>query len=231
MKMHILCGVLLAAGAALAGGVSSRTVSAYLDNGDMPAARVVDANGTVTVVLAGEWFGSGACELLVDGVPVAASGGAAQTYALPGVDGTWRTYRVALKSAEGEVERLVTLYPSADFTCTMHHLSVKNCFLESSPAGTLRKVPFAMAVPVAWSGLWSEGADMAVVTLYAGRGTGGVRLAELVNSEGNGEGTYALGSPAAPLHSGHYTLTHFDGVETLTAYLRVSSGGTIFTLR
>ena len=231
MKWMVFCYATFGACAAMAGGLSSRTVCAYLDNGEMPAARVVGEGGTVSLVLAGEWFGSGACELLVDGVSVASSDGSAITYALAGAESTWRTYRITLKSAEGEIERLVTLYPWAGFACSMHHMSVKNDLLDSSPAGTPRKVPFGKAVPVAWSGLWNEGADRSVVTLYAGHGTGGAKLAVPVEVDEVAEGECAVGPNAPPMPSGDYTLTHFDGVETLTAYLRVNSGRMVFTIR
>lgn len=231
MKWMVFCYATFGACAAMAGGLSSRTVCAYLDNGEMPAARVVGEGGTVSLVLAGEWFGSGACELLVDGVSVASSDGSAITYALAGAESTWRTYRITLKSAEGEIERLVTLYPWAGFVCSMHHMSVKNDLLDSSPAGTPRKVPFGKAVPVAWSGLWNEGADRSVVTLYAGHGTGGAPLAVPVEVDEVAEGECAVGPKAPPMPSGDYTLTHFDGVETLTAYLRVNSGRMVFTIR
>ena len=227
-----LClSAMAAVSTAVAGGMASLTVRAYLDNCDMPAARVVDANGASPIELAGAWFGSGSCELLVDGVVVASSSGSQQTYSLPGADGTWRSYRVTLRSAEGETEKIITLYPSADFTCSLHRLTVRKTFLDSAPPGTVRKIAFGAPVPVAWSGLWSDGADRAVVRLYAGRGTDGTMLVEPVNSEGAAEGCIQLLSGTAPLASGLYTLTHFDGVETLTAYLGIRSGGTIFTLR
>ena len=231
MKRMLFCYATFAVCAAMAGGLSSLTVGAYLDNNEIPAARVVDANGMAMMVIAGEWFDSGACELLVDGVLAATSDGAAQTYALAGAEGTWRTYRVTLRSAEGVLEKLVTLFPSANFSCSLHRLSVKNDFLDSAPAGTVRKIAFGETVPVAWSGMWNDGADGAAVVLYAGRGTGGTMLGRLVDEAGTDEGICKLASKTSPLPSGHYTLTHFDGVETLTAYLSVRSGGTVFTMR
>ena len=45
MKWMVFCYATFGACAAMAGGLSSRTVCAYLDNGEMPAARVVDSNG------------------------------------------------------------------------------------------------------------------------------------------------------------------------------------------
>ena len=112
----------------------------------------------------------------------------------------------------------------------MHSLSREGNMLDSHPAGTIRKVRFGMEIPVAWSTMWSEGAEGVSVSLYSGIGADGEKLNGLAE-DGPGEGIFALVSKLAPLKSGLYTLTHFDGVETLTAYLSVRSGGTVVVLR
>lgn len=209
-----------------AAGLSSLTVGGYFDNNAAPSVRFSE-NGTASVVLAGEWFDSGVCELLVDGVAVASSSGTAYEYSLSGLDDTWRTYRLTLKSDECETTRFITFCPSeADFSRSLHNLSIGECFLDSRPAGTVRKVKFSETVPVAWSGIWNDGAEGAVVNLYAGYGTGGTNLGALVSVEGAREGVYPFSPSALSLVLGDvYTITHFDGIETLTAYFRAVGDG------
>jgi hypothetical protein len=216
---------------ATAGSLSSLSVAAYHDNSEGVAARVVDGDGAVSISLAGDWFKSGECELFVDGVRVATSDGALSFYSLEGAEDTWKSYYVTLKSEEGEISKVVTLFPSAGYKCAMHSLSREGNMLDSHPAGTIRKVRFGMEIPVAWSTMWSEGAEGVSVSLYSGYGAAGEKLNELVDVDGQGEGIFVLASKVAPLKSGLYTLTHFDGVETLTAYLSVRSGGTVVVLR
>ena len=212
-------------------GLSSMTVGPqHFDTHATPLGRAVDGEGYVPVTFAGSWFESGACELYVDGVLVGSSAGALQTNLLAGAEGTWRTYRVTLKSVEGEQTKLITIFPYQGYRCEAHSISAAADFLDARPAETVRKVPIDKPLPVAWSGSWTNGADRAVVRVYAGIGTEGEVVGEIVNSEGTGEGVYSLTPGLARMVSGKYTLTHYDGVETLYAYLSVR-GGTCVILR
>lgn len=212
-------------------GLSSMTVGPrHFDTHATPLGRAVDGDGHVPVTFAGSWFESGACELYVDGVLSGSSSGAVQTNLLEGAEGTWRTYHVTLKSAEGELTKIITVYPYAGYVCPVHSLSARADFLDARPAGTVRKVRFDKTIPVTWSGAWTNEADRAVVRLYGGVGTNGTLVAELVDSEGRGEGEYTLSPLAAQLPVGRYTLTHFDGVETLFANLKIS-GGAVMIVR
>ena len=233
-KWGELCLALVAIMAVLsasAGGLSSLTVGPqHFDTHTTPLGRAVDGEGSVPVTFAGSWFESGACELYVDGVLVGTSSGALQTNLLAGAEGTWCTRRVTLKSLEGERTKLITIFPYQGYRCVEHTMSVGADFLDARPAGTVRKVKIDKSLPVAWSGSWTNGADRAVVRVYAGIGTEGALVGELVNSEGTDEGIYSLTPGLARMVSGRYTLTHYDGVETLYAYLSVR-GGTCVILR
>ena len=212
-------------------GLSSMTVGPrHFDTHATPLGRVVDGDGHVPVTFAGSWFESGACELYVDGVLSGSSSGAVQTNLLEGAEGTWRTYHVTLKSAEGELTKIITVYPYAGYVCPVHSISARADFLDARPSGTVRRVRFDKTIPVTWSGAWTNEADRAVVRLYGGVGTNGTLVAELVDSEGRGEGEYTLSPLAAQLPVGRYTLTHFDGVETLFANLKIS-GGAVMIVR
>ena len=230
-----LCFALVAIMEALsasAGGLSSLTVGPqHFDTHETPIGRAVDDQGYVPVTFAGDWFESGACELYVDGVLVGTSSGALQTNLLAGVEGTWCTRRVTLKSLDGEQTKLITIFPYQGYRCVEHNMSVGADFLDARPAGTVRKVKIDRPLPVAWSGSWTNGADRAVVRVYAGIGTEGALVGELVNSEGTEEGVYSLTPGLARMKTGKYTLTHYDGVDMLHAYLDVRGGGTCFILR
>jgi hypothetical protein len=223
---------IMAALSASAAGLSSLTVGPqHFDTHATPIGRAVDDQGFVPVTFAGDWFESGACELYVDGVLVGTSSGALQTNLLAGVEGTWCTRRVTLKSLDGEQTKLITIFPYQGYRCVEHNMSVGADFLDARPAGTVRKVKIDKPLPVAWSGNWTNGADRAVVRVYAGIGTEGALVGELVNSEGTEEGVYSLTPGLARMKTGKYTLTHYDGVDTLNAYLDVRGGGTCFILR
>lgn len=212
-------------------GLSSMTVGPrHFDTHATPLGRAVDGDGHVPVTFAGSWFESGACELYVDGVLSGSSSGAVQTNLLEGAEGTWRTYHVTLKSAEGELTKIITIYPYAGYVCPVHSISARAGFLDARPAGTVRRVRFDKTIPVTWSGAWTNEADRAVVRLYSGADTNGTLVAELVNSEGRGEGEYTLSPFAAQLLPGLYTLTHFDGVDTLFAYMKIC-GGAVMIVR
>ena len=67
--------------------------------------------------------------------------------------------------------------------------------------------------------------------LYSGQTASGDPVATLVTHEGRDEGAYGLSKAGLSLSSGDYTLTHFDGVEMLTAYLRIVDAGFILLFR
>lgn len=222
---------LLAIPAVFGGSLSTMQVSGYFDNHSAPVPYAVDGSESVSVVFAGDWFESGGCDLYVDGELVAQSSGSVQTYALPVVPGMYRAYELVLKAGEAEERRFVTVFPYAGFTCSMHTMDVYHEFLDARPAGTVRKINPVDTMKIAWSGLWNEGADRSVVTLYRGKGTDGECLGELVDVEGVEEGVYRLCPDAAHLEPGRYTLTHFDGTETLVAYLGVKGIGFVVIVR
>ena len=232
MKRTIFsCVVALAVMSAMAGSLSSMSVTAYHDNGNSAGPRVVDENGAISIDFAGEWFDSGECELFVDGVRVATSDGELTSYILEGAEGTWKSYHVTLKSDAHEISKVVTLFPFAGYSCSLHSLSQDGNMLDTHPAGTVRKIRFGTEIPVAWSTMWNEGAEGAEVALYSGFGTDGEKLNDVIGVNAPGEGVCVIASKTAPLKSGRYTLTHFDGTETLTAYLSIRSGGTVVVLR
>ena len=209
---------------ASAGGLSSLTVDGcLLDNHPAPAVRFVNADKMVPIVFAGEWFNSGECELLVDGTVVASSSGPGSMYPLPAANNAPRTFRLTLRSGDAEMTRYVTLCPLEVFSSSLHCLSTEACFLDSRPEGTVRKVINGATCSVAWSSVWNDGAEGAVVNLYAGQGTGGTKLGELVSIVGSEDGTYRLSPKSLSLDRGIYTLTHFDGIETLIAHVRVTA--------
>ena len=213
------------------GSLSTMQVSGYFDNHSAPVPYAVDGSDAAEIAIAGDWFASGECDLYVNGALVARSTGPVQTYALPTVSGAYRTYELVLRAGETEERRFVTVFPHAGFACSMHTIDVHHEFLDARPAGTFRKVNPSDAMKIAWSGLWNEGADRSVVTLYRGMGTGGECLGELVDVEGVEEGVYRLCPDATQLEPGRYTLTHFDGVEPLVAYLGVKGAGLILLFK
>ena len=73
-------------------------VSGYFDNHATPVPYAVDGSESVSVVFAGDWFESGACDLYVDGELVAKSSGSVQTYAPPVVSDSYKTYSLVLNA-------------------------------------------------------------------------------------------------------------------------------------
>lgn len=219
----LMVGSVLSCCSVYAGSISSLTVGEALDSNVAPAVRAADS-GQVVVRYSGKWFDSGVCELYVDGELVGTSTSSDSTYALAAGDGTWRSYSLTLKSGDSKTTRFVTVYPSAEFPHSLHSLTQRRNLLDARPAGTVRKIHPGDYMGIAWSALWNEAADQSVVTLYKGTGTGGESLGELVSRTGGGEeGDYDLAERGLPL--GRYTLTHFDGVETLVAYLNLTGRG------
>ena len=225
----VLSGV--AALEASSGTLSTLTVEGYLDNNEVPDARVASAGETVEITFAGSWFNSGSCVLYVDDMPVAESDGAERTYALSGVDGAHESHQLVLKSAEGVWRKVLTLFPYEGYRCLRSSLEAVNRRLDASPAGALRRLKTDDQVDIAWSGLWNELSDQVVVKLYRGSGTGGELLSDLVVKEGRVEGDLSFGVYLSSLPLGRYTLTHFDGVEMLHAEIEIRGGGMVVILR
>lgn len=222
--------VLAAAMSAYAGSISTLSTSFYVDNKDLPAPRPAE-NGSIPIDLSGDWFASGACELLVDGVVVASSSGAPQTYALAADPATWHSYRLTLRSAEGETTRVVTVFPYAGFICAMHRLDLLMGRLDARPAGTIRHIISGESMPVTWSAIWNDGAVAPIVALRRGNGLDGASLGTLATGEADAEGDFLFSPKSTRLIPGLYTLTHFDGVETLTSVIDVRNRALYFTVR
>lgn len=227
----ILVVLCVAALEASAGTLSSLTVGGYFDNNEVPEVRVAGAGETVEISFAGSWFGSGSCALYVDDVLVAESDGPELTYALSGAEGTHESHQLVLMSADGAWRKVVTLFPHEGYRCLLSSLETGNRRLDARPAGTLRRLKTEEQVDIAWSGIWNELADRVVVKLYRGSGTEGEHIADLVVQDGRVEGDLPFGTYLSSLPLGRYTLTHFDGVETLQAEIEIRGGGVVLLLR
>ena len=221
----------LAVVVAQAGNVSSLEVECYLDSRDVPSSRVVGSGESAEVYIDGSWFASGKCDLYVDGVLRASSIGEGQSWSLGGADGTWRTYNLLLKSGDVELSRVLTFLPADGYACLLHHAETGFTRLDASPAGTTRRLKGDATMDVSWSGMWSDSATGADILLYSGKTASGDPVATLVTHTGRDEGSYGLSKAGLSLASGDYTLTHFDGVETLTAYLRIVDAGFFLLFR
>lgn len=219
-----------AALSAAADSIASLSTTAYIDNHANPAPRVAE-NGSMHIDLCGDWFDSGSCELLVDGAVVASSSGALQTYDLAADPATWRSYELTLRSQEGETTKYVTIFPYPGFVCSLHTLSFVGCALDARPAGTVRKIGKEETMPVTWSAIWNDGGEAPVVALRSGTGLEGSLIATLVSGESDTEGDITFSPRPYHLASGRYTLTHFDGVETLTSMVEVRGSGFVFFVR
>ena len=219
----------MAASAVFAGSISSLSTSDYFDNHENPLPRAAE-NGTVPIDIIGDWFASGECELLVDGVSATSSPGALQTYTLAADPTTWHSYELTLRSAEGETTRVITVLPYAGFLCTIHHLDRDGGSLDARPAGTVHRIISDKSMPVTWSAIWNDGAAAPVVTLRRGSGLEGLLLDTLVSGETDAEGEFAFSPHTYRLVPGLYTLTHYDGIETLMAVLEVRNPALIFTV-
>lgn len=215
---------------AKAGSISSLSTSAFLDSHEAPAPRAA-INGTVPIDLSGGWFASGACELLVDGVVVASSSGALQTYSLAADSANWHIYKLTLRSQEGETTIILPTFPYPGFHCKIHSLDFDGRGLDARPAGTIRRLMADATTPVTWSSIWNDGAQAPVVTLRKGNGLEGLLLDTLVSGETDAEGEFPFSPHAFHLVPGLYTLTHNDGIETLTAVFEVRNPALIFTVR
>ena len=215
---------------AKAGSISSLSTSTFLDSYANPAPRAAE-NGTVPIDLSGGWFASGACELLVDGVVVASSSGALQTYALAADPANWHNYTLTLRSQEGETTLILTTLPYPGFLCRIHYVDFGVCPLDARPAGTIRRLVTDGAMPVTWSSIWNEGAQAPVVALRRGNGLEGPLLETLVSGETDAEGEFSFSPHPYRLVPGLYTLTHYDGIETLMSVLEVRNPALIFTVR
>jgi len=210
-----------------AASISSLSTESYLDNHESPKIMYADAGGNTNITFEGAWFESGSCELLVNGKSVGVSSETAGIYRLPIAADAVSSFSLTLKTESGEMTKHIAVFPSAGFKCSCHGLNADKKFLDSHPAGTVRRVKFSSSIPVAWSAKWSDGADRAVVDLYKGRGVSGTAL-NLVSVESVADGEFELVPSRDSLPCGKYTLTHYDGNETLVAYVDVRHEG--FTL-
>ncbi len=222
--------VLAAALSAYAGSISTLSTSFYVDNKELPGPRSAE-NGSIPIDLSGDWFSSGACELLVDGVVVASSSGALQTYTLAADPTTWHSYRLTLRSDGGETTKVVTVFPYAGFICAMHRLDLLGGRLDARPAGTIRHIISGESMPVTWSAIWNDDATAPVVALRRGNGLDGASLGTLATGDADAEGDFLFSPKSVRLIPGLYTLTHFDGIETLTSVIDVRNRALFFTLR
>ena len=220
----------IAVSAVMAGSISSLSTSAFLDSHEAPAPRAA-INGTIPIDLSGGWFASGACELLVDGVVVASSSGALQTYSLAADPTTWHNYTLTLRSQEGDTTLILTTLPYPGFLCRIHYVDFGVCPLDARPAGTIRRLVTDGTMPVTWSSIWNEGAQAPVVALRRGNGLEGPLLDTLVSGETAAEGEVSFSPHPYRLVPGLYTLTHYDGIETLMSVLEVRNHALIFTVR
>lgn len=222
---------LLTISAVFGGSMSTLQVTGYFDNHSVPVPYAVDGSDAAEIAFAGDWFDSGECDLYVNGAFVARSTGPVQTYALPVIPGIYQNYFLTLKSGEAVAKKLLTVFPYAGYVCTLHMVDIGDDFLDARPGDTVRKIRPEEIAKITWSGLWNAAADQSVVKLYAGTDTSGECLKELVNVQGVGEGFYPLRPDDEPMNAGSiYTLTHFDGVETLTAHFGIR-GGAVLILR
>lgn len=215
---------------AFANGLSTRSVTNFLDSATPPGPRIAE-NGTVPIALAGEWFPSGACELVIDGASAASSSGAFATYLLAANPTTWTNHVLTLRSSEGETTRYLTIYPYAGFRCAFHRIRLAGNVIDARPAGTVRRLDPDSVLPVTWSAIWNEGASAPVVTLRDGDGAAAPALATLLSNPTGPEGDFDFSPKPLRLGAGRYTLTHFDGVETLFAPILVRRRGTFYILR
>ena len=222
--------VAMAASAVFAGSTSSLSTSDFLDSHKAPTPHAA-INGTVPINLSGGWFPSGACELLVDGVVVASSSGALQTYALAADQTTWHLYTLTLRSQEGETTVILPTFPYPGFYSKIHSLDFDGRGLDARPAGTIRRLRADATTPVTWSAIWNDGAQAPVVALRRGNGLEGPLLQTLVTGEADAEGEFAFSPHTYRLVPGLYTLTHYDGIETLMAVFEIRNPALIFTVR
>jgi hypothetical protein len=212
---------------------SLSTEPGYFDSSACPAPRIADADGTIEVFANGEWFSETEGELFVDGVKVSdIAPDAVSKIVLSGAaDGTYRTYLVEFRGPAGEERRYITVFPAETFNLAMHGISQDGVMLDARPAGTVRKIDYAQAVPVAWSSLWSVGADRSDVKVYRGESAAGDPLFTFVEAPAGAEGVSRLRAKSSGMRPGAYTLVHFDGSETLTAHFNVHGGPTVLVIR
>ncbi len=214
---------------AFASGLSYLSVTAYLDSHENPVPRAAE-DGSVPINLAGNWFDSGSCELLVDGSVVASSADALQTYALAADATTWRNYTLTLRSEEGETTRVITVLPYAGFLCSIHYLDHGVCDLDARPVGTVRRLLTDSTMPVTWSAIWNDEATAPVIAIRKGNGLEGDLIDTLLTGEADEEGDFSFVPHTYRLGPGLYTLTHYDGVETLWSVIAIRNHALIFSI-
>ena len=210
--------LLLSAFSLSAASLSSLSCNDRLDNNCNPAPVVcTNEDREFALQIDADWFGESEALLYTNGVLAASSTGGAQELILQGASDTYRSYILTLKAGDREFTKVVTIFPSADYSCSLHSLARDRQFLDSHPAGTLRRLKAYNPMDISWSGLWSENGDRAEVKLYKGADGEGGLVAELVSVDTPEEGTLEFLPSASSITTGIYTFRHFDGVETLSA--------------
>jgi hypothetical protein len=216
--------LLLSAFSLSAASLSSLSCNDRLDNNREPVPVVpADENHELTLQIDADWFGESEVSLFTNGVLAASSTGEVEEFVLKGSPDTYTSYFLSVKAGDKEFTKVVTIFPSADYTCSLHSLSRDRQRLDSRAAGTLRKILAYLPLDISWSSLWNEGAEAPVVKLYKGADASGEELSILLDSPEAEEGLVAMLPESEDLKDGVYTLTHFDGVETLTAYIKVKN--------
>jgi hypothetical protein len=122
-------------------------------------------------------------------------------------------------------------FPSLGFHCNIHSLDFDGRGLDARPAGTIRRLMADATTPVTWSSIWNDGAQAPVVALRRGNGVEAPLLDTLVSGVTESEGEFPFSPHAFHLVPGLYTLTHYDGIETLMAVFEVRNPALIFTVR
>jgi hypothetical protein len=216
--------LLLSAFKLSASSLSSLSCTDRLDNNREPAPVVcADESRELTLQIDADWFGESEVSLFTNGVLAASSTGGIEEFVLKGSPDTYTSYFLSVKAGDKEFTKVVTIFPNADYTCSLHSLIKDRQSLDSRAAGTLRKILAYLPLDISWSSLWNEGAEAPVVKLYKGADASGEELSILLDSPEAEEGLVAMLPEAEDLKDGVYTLTHFDGIETLTAYIKVKN--------
>ena len=227
-KSMLCAGLVASAHVASAGLIATGSSEGYLDTRELGNRFCyADEERTISIALDGAWYGAPA-ELYVNG-KLALSVGATErgTYVLPVADGLG-TFALELRSGGETATTLLTVLATRGVVVRIGSMSSEGQFLDSRPAGTKRVLTSWKAVlPTAYSSLWNlgaTGAEVRVFDLLSGR-----ELTErpLVSEGAGAEGTYPFSPDALGLDGLKFKLTHFDGQETLEAFVHVKGGAAL----
>lgn len=230
MKIMLSVGVALMAGIAGAGRIATGISDGYLDNRDRNRVCYADEERSVSVLLDGSWYGAPA-SLSVDGeLVLSVAADESDAYILPAGAGAV-TYTLELRAGELHEQMLLTVLPRRGMCARIVSLSSVNPFLDSWPAGTLRVLDSKKAVlPTAYSSLWNADATGAEVRVFDMSGR--ELTAQPLVSEGEGaEGLSGFSPDALGLDGFRFRLTHFDGCQTLEAFVRAKGSGFVLIFR